>query len=520
MGIMTGMLTMGKPGGAVAPDPEVVAFFDTYAHYWTLDEGSGDRLDSIGDIDLTPTGTVGSAPGKLGNAATMTGTGNRLSKATQIDCPTTGFTVWGWIKISAAADTALLTCYKDSTKAWELIYTGNSWRFIVRDTDITTYVASTPQTLVTNAWKFMCGRYNPVTKRLEHRLDAEPWRVSTPLAKDPITGTTKIQIGGVGSGSNAAMDETGIANCYLTDSEVDDLYNSGKGRTYPFAGFRLNPNSPRLCTEVDPHDLVIPTYDGSGQAVHPDVLDFGEDGWNGYRYWMVMTPYPGGDATKENPSILVSNDKETWVVPNGLTNPIVPQPETGGLNSDPDLWYDSATGRLYCLWREFRAGRYERYYFSYSTDGVTWTPKTLTLDLPWESFLSPSLVQVGSTLYLYYARKTTPPTVERLSAPGIEGPWSEPVLTNLSGIDGVAHIDVIYDDALGLFFAYAPKNIFGFSSDGITWDFSSQLWSHNYRGSLVRTATGFDLFYSHFTTNPTVWYIGRSEIQWSPGRGV
>jgi hypothetical protein len=53
--------------------------------------------------------------------------------------------------------------------------------------------------------------------------------------------------------------------------------------------------------------LNIPTYDGSGQAVHPDIY-YNANGWNGYYYWMAMTPYPNGDAAYENPSIIVSND--------------------------------------------------------------------------------------------------------------------------------------------------------------------------------------------------------------------
>ena len=47
--------------------------------------------------------------------------------------------------------------------------------------------------------------------------------------------------------------------------------------------------------------LTIPTFDGSGQAVHPSVIDLvqmhGVTSWAGYRYWMLMTPYPYADDT-------------------------------------------------------------------------------------------------------------------------------------------------------------------------------------------------------------------------------
>src|ERR1043165_3155793 len=45
---------------------------------------------------------------------------------------------------------------------------------------------------------------------------------------------------------------------------------------------------------VEPTPISVPTYDGSGQAVHPDVVAFDSD-WNGAKYWLTMTPYPQSD---------------------------------------------------------------------------------------------------------------------------------------------------------------------------------------------------------------------------------
>ncbi|MDD4289905.1 MAG: DUF2341 domain-containing protein [Patescibacteria group bacterium] len=90
----------------------------------------------------------------------------------------------------------------------------------------------------------------------------------------------------------------------------------------------------------------IPTYEDSGQAIHPDIVYFDEP-WNGYSYWMVMTPYPNGNPDYENPSIVVSNDGVSWVTPDGPTNPIDSQP--GGYNSDPDIVYDEETDNLIVL---------------------------------------------------------------------------------------------------------------------------------------------------------------------------
>ena len=54
--------------------------------------------------------------------------------------------------------------------------------------------------------------------------------------------------------------------------------------------------------------LNIPKYDASG-VVHPDVMYF-PSGKDGYKYWMAYTPYP--PQSKENPSIIRSNDGITW----------------------------------------------------------------------------------------------------------------------------------------------------------------------------------------------------------------
>lgn len=81
----------------------------------------------------------------------------------------------------------------------------------------------------------------------------------------------------------------------------------------------------------------IPTYDGTNQPTHPSVVKFDQP-WNGYTYWMAMTPYPYNDGSYENPSIVVSNDGENWIVPSGLTNPLVGTPNPGH-NCDADLVY-------------------------------------------------------------------------------------------------------------------------------------------------------------------------------------
>ena len=41
--------------------------------------------------------------------------------------------------------------------------------------------------------------------------------------------------------------------------------------------------------------ITIPTYDGANEVTHPKILYF-KDGFNGYKYWMVATPYENNDT--------------------------------------------------------------------------------------------------------------------------------------------------------------------------------------------------------------------------------
>jgi len=145
---------------------------------------------------------------------------------------------------------------------------------------------------------------------------------------------------------------------------------------------KLNIN--QIGVEHNASALVLPSYDLSDQGIHPSVIDFLQDYgialFNGYRYWMAYSPYTNQDDLKENPSILASNDKVTWVVPTGLTNPIEPAPTDGTYWADTEIVYDLDNVRLICYYRGFNAGQTEFYtYAQTSLDGSVWSAKQLVL---------------------------------------------------------------------------------------------------------------------------------------------
>ena len=139
--------------------------------------------------------------------------------------------------------------------------------------------------------------------------------------------------------------------------------------------FNILPKDSRgLVPITKPKRLLIPTYDGSNEAVHPSVV-YVATKWNGYRYWMAMTPYPLSDASKENPSIVASNDGISWEEPLGIVNPIFGPPPTGNY-SDPHLEYNFQSNSLEMYYQDNNDGNI---YYSNSQNGINWSSPVKTV---------------------------------------------------------------------------------------------------------------------------------------------
>jgi len=122
-------------------------------------------------------------------------------------------------------------------------------------------------------------------------------------------------------------------------SSVAPVIDDFPGITYRSGTYQLN------VSISDVKELNIPTYDGSGQCVHPSVKYIPEE-WAGYEWWMAFTPYPHGNDNFENPSLVASHDGINWVVPAELINPIDPDPKKGH-NADTELIYDGKNMIVY-----------------------------------------------------------------------------------------------------------------------------------------------------------------------------
>lgn len=184
---------------------------------------------------------------------------------------------------------------------------------------------------------------------------------------------------------------------------------------------------------------------------HPDVQYF-PNGFHGYKYWMVFTPYFGSvgtnDSSKryENPTIVVSNDGLNWTGPNGQSGPLQKVPSLKesfaekknepkqGFWSDVDWIYENGKFSLYYRGSFIKAaaikkrGAKNKNNFmkltsdaqrtivrQTSADGVTWSPMeaVYTSNFPFSPknnhIISPSIVFNGKNYISYEVENNLSP---------------------------------------------------------------------------------------------------------------
>lgn len=141
---------------------------------------------------------------------------------------------------------------------------------------------------------------------------------------------------------------------------------------------------------AEPWDLVVPTYEASGEVIHPDVF-VAPKTWRGTRFWYAATPYPSGNPLYENPSIFTGNRSRDWQPPAGLQNPVARQ-EAGGYLSDPDILRDPARDELRLYYRQ-TIGEIDQLFLKTSADGVIWSAPVQVLQGLRFDLISPAVVR-------------------------------------------------------------------------------------------------------------------------------
>lgn len=286
--------------------------------------------------------------------------------------------------------------------------------------------------------------------------------------------------------------------------------------------------------------LQLPTHVADKfQATHPSVKFFPE-GWNKWRYWMAFTPYPLANAAHEDPCIAVSQDGKTWTTPVGFTNPLDDAPDAAHYNADTELAISPDGNTMYCMWRYTDAvTRVVQFKVRSTTDGVNWTPAVVAMthaDFNVANYVSPTLAHDGSQWVMWgIDQATNPNRMVRLTAPAVTGPWSAATTCVASAQAGrdLWHLEVTRtaDGYLGLMNDTGLGQNGGdgdlflmTSTDGVTWELGYSLlprpfgteYNALYRGSLVPTADGFDVWFGAFLSSTNYWGMFRAQVKPDP----
>ena len=144
--------------------------------------------------------------------------------------------------------------------------------------------------------------------------------------------------------------------------------------------------------------LDIPTYDGYGQLVHPDIFFDGTIG----KYVLSFTPYPFNDDSHENPCVALSDDGIRFYEERPGLNPLARPPEKDH-NDDPDI---SLHGGVYSLvYLETVRPDYQNVVALQSRDRLSWERKVLyrqNLAGTGDIILSPAVVWEGESCRCFF----------------------------------------------------------------------------------------------------------------------
>lgn len=218
--------------------------------YWELEEESGTRADVVGTscggsgCDLDDNATVLFGTGKQGNAADFEkDTSEYLSHVDHADLSITGaFSISGWWKPETISGSDIFASkWKDNSpnRSWVIDYQTGGPRLLMSPN------GDNPLTVVTSTEDLSAGNWYHIVATFEPSTEMAIWVnnvVTVNTTSIPATihdnssqfriGSAEIFGGSVSAYSDGLIDEVGIWDKVLSDSEISDLFNSGAGLPY------------------------------------------------------------------------------------------------------------------------------------------------------------------------------------------------------------------------------------------------------------------------------------------------
>jgi PKD repeat protein len=210
--------------------------------HWSLDEGSGTRVDSIGGHDLDEVGgAIASTLGPIGDSASFVAADLKYlyHSGPVLVNGGGGITLTCWLNVRAGAPT--YQRYVDNGAPYVsqfILSTGNvdplnlEWQ-VRNDAGGLSLVGDT--LVAYDTWYFVACTYDPATGKTSISIDAGALAPASSaiVGGDPVIdagyGSSRVLMGGGTSGGfcTCYLDDVRIYSTVLTDAEIDALYALG-----------------------------------------------------------------------------------------------------------------------------------------------------------------------------------------------------------------------------------------------------------------------------------------------------
>lgn len=248
--------------------------------------------------------------------------------------------------------------------------------------------------------------------------------------------------------------------------------------------------------------LKIKTFDGSDSPYHPSVLYF-KNGWNGYKYWMVETPFSPKSKPYEDrnecPSIHVSDDGVKWteIAENPIDDLSIKEIEELDYFSDPHLVFTD--DHIECWYRFTHRNGIKNKYNNLqlvrktSKDGINWSKREVMVNLATNEgdslgnmVVSPAILYHKGKYRMWFVNSESRIHRELSYSESYDGKkWTEQRKCILNGHENMPwHIDVNYIDGKYYLVSYDLKNLtLWYSEDGIMFNYIKKILEPSVAGS-------------------------------------
>jgi len=214
--------------------------------YWKLDESSGDAIDSISSLTAVNTSVTYGA-GKLNNGAIYNGSAFHTVSDTAAIKPSSDISFGGWINITSTSSYQMMCAKGENagdTRSYEMRCNGTTTNIQVQlRVGGGLFCACTSTTAIgTGTWTHVIYTRTGTTQKIYINSVSDTLTSVTNNTGTIDYSTDDLWLGQRNGGLrfNGKLDEWGIWNVALSQSEINTIYNGGAGIQYPFTTTNSN----------------------------------------------------------------------------------------------------------------------------------------------------------------------------------------------------------------------------------------------------------------------------------------